>query len=153
VHITIDHLLWKHKTSRSPLIISSPLVSALKHLHIHFNLGSEKGTGNRKAIDEVEKKARTDEVKKGTKKLAKWLRVSGARIESLKVSWQEPRNCFAWETKKEVLEALKGIEAEKVTVGVINWGLGDWNKGKRFRFEERFLEELERGWEGGEVME
>lgn len=133
--------------------MSSALVSALKHLHIHLNLGSEKGAGNRKSIDEIEKKARTEEVKKGIKKMAKWLRVNGARIESLKVSWQEPRNCFVWETKREVLELLRGIEAERISVGVINWGLGDWNKGKRFRFEEGFLEELERGWENCEIRE
>ena len=85
--------------------------------------------------------ARIVEVKKGVKKLGKWL--SGAAIGTLRVSWQEPRQTFAWEVKRAVLDGLRGLRAEKVVEGTINWGL-EWNKGRKYRFEGVYLGELER---------
>lgn len=75
------------------------------------------------------------------KKLRKWL--SGAEIASLRVSWQEPPQTFTWEQKRSVLDGLRGLGAEKVEKGEINWGL-NWNKGRRYRFEVEYLKELER---------
>ena len=81
------------------------------------------------------------EVKKGVKKLGKWLQ--GADVKSLRVSWQEPPQTFTWEVKRGVLDGLRGLRAERVDVGTINWGLA-WNKGRRYRFEGEYLKELER---------
>lgn len=139
VHITIDYNLWVHKTRRSTLILSSALTSSIKHLHVSIHLGSEKRATK---PGEIEADARTAEVKKGVKKLGKWL--SGADISSLKISWREPPQTYTWEQKKEVLDGLKVLRAVKVDAGEINWGL-NWNKGKKYRFEIEYLKELERG--------
>lgn len=84
---------------------------------------------------------RMSEVKKGIKKLRKWL--AAADIQSMILSWQEPPQTYTWEQKKEVLDGLKGMRAVSVEAGEINWGL-NWNKGRRFRFEVEYFKELER---------
>ena len=84
-------------------------------------------------------------MKKGVKKLRKWL--AGADVQSLRVSWQEPPQTFTWEQKREVLNGLRGLRAERVEKGEINWGL-NWNKGRRYRFEVDYLKELERDKQG-----
>ncbi len=80
-------------------------------------------------------------MKKGVKKLRKWL--AGAEIASLRVSWQEPPQTFTWEQKRELLDGMRDLRAERVEKGEINWGL-KWNKGRRYRFEVDYLRELER---------
>ncbi|PSS09209.1 hypothetical protein M430DRAFT_53741 [Amorphotheca resinae ATCC 22711] len=139
VYITVDYNVWVHKTRRSDLILSSALTSAIKHLHLSIHLGSEKR--NNKPGD-IEADARIMEVKKGVKKLRKWL--AGADIQSLKISWQEPPQTYTWEQKRDVLDGLKGMRALKVDAGQINWGL-NWNKGRKFRFDVEYFRELERG--------
>lgn len=74
--------------------------------------------------------------------MGKWL--SGADVQSLRISWQEPPQTYTWEQKKEVLDGMKALRPVKVDAGEINWGL-NWNKGKRYRFESEYLKELERG--------
>jgi hypothetical protein len=149
VSIKIDYNVWVHKTQRSPLILSSHLTSSIKHIDLSICLGSEKRVNKPK---EEDAEARITEVKKGVKKLRKWL--AGAEISSLRVSWQEPPQTFAWEQKREVLDGLRGLRAERVVKGEINWGL-NWNKGRRYRFEVEYLRELERDRqvEGGESSE
>lgn len=139
VHITIDYNVWVHKMRRSDLILSSALTSSIRHIHLSIHLGSEKRV-NKPSVSDSE--ARITEVKKGVKKLRKWL--AGADVQSLKVSWQEPPQTFSWEQKREVLDGLRGLRAESVEKGEINWGL-DWNKGRKYRFEVEYLKELERG--------
>lgn len=167
-HISIDYNIWVHKTLRSPLILSSNLTSSIRHVHIHISLGSEKkplsspsssssalsssansnsnsastpkSSSSSKATPEAE--ARLLEVRKGIKKLGKWL--SGADIQNMWVSWQEPPQTFSWETKKDTLDGLRGLRAKVVEAGEINWGL-NWNKGRRYRFEVDYLKMLERG--------
>jgi len=96
----------------------------------------------------VETYARLQEVKKGIKKVGKWL--SGADIQSMGISWQEPPQTFTWEQKKEVLDGLRVLRAKSVVRGEINWGL-NWNKGRRFRFEVEYLKELEREEQSDEI--
>lgn len=86
--------------------------------------------------------------KKGIKKVSKWL--SGADIQRMEISWQEPPQTFTWEQKKEVLDGLRAMRAVVVLPGEINWGL-DWNKGRRFRFEVEYLKELARGRKEDEI--
>jgi hypothetical protein len=143
VHIKIDYNIWVHKTRRSDLILSSALTSSIKHIHLSIHLGSEKRVNKPK---EEDADARITEVKKGIRKLRKWL--AGAVVETLKVDWQEPPQTFSWEQKKEVLDGLRGLRAEIVEVGEINWGL-DWNKGRKYRFEVEYLKELERARQVG----
>lgn len=119
-------------------MLSSALTSAIKHLHLSIHLGSEKR--NTKPGD-IEADARITEVKKGIKKLGKWL--SGADVQNLKISWQEPPQTYTWEQKKDILNKLRGLRPLRVDVGEINWGL-NWNKGKKYRFEIEYLKELER---------
>jgi hypothetical protein len=139
VHIKIDYNVWIHKTRRSDLILSSPLTSSIKHIHLSIHLGSEKRLNKPK---EEDADARIMEVKKGVKKLRKWL--AGADVQTLVVNWQEPPQTFSWEQKREVLDGLRGLRAERVEKGEINWGL-NWNKGRKYRFEVEYLRELERG--------
>jgi hypothetical protein len=139
VHITIDYNLWIHKTQRSDLILSSALTSSIKHLHLSIHLGSEKRATK---PGEVEADARITEVKKGIKKVGKWL--SGADVQSLRISWQEPPHTYTWAQKRVVLDGMRALRAVKVDAGEINWGL-NWNKGRRYRFEIEYLKELERG--------
>ena len=89
----------------------------------------------------MEADARITEIKKGIKKVGKWL--SGADIQSLRISWQEPPQTYTWEQKRDVLDGMKALKAVKVDAGEINWGL-NWNKGKKYRFEMEYLKELER---------
>lgn len=104
-----------------------------------IHLGSEKRTTK---PGDVEADARIAEVKKGIKKLGKWL--GGADVQTLKVNWQEPPQTYTWEQKKDILDGMRVLGAVKVDAGEINWGL-NWNKGKKFRFEIEYLKELERG--------
>jgi hypothetical protein len=138
VHIKIDFNVWEHKTRRSDLILSSLVTSCIKHIHLSIHLGSEKRLNRPK---EEDADARIIEVKKGVKKLRKWL--AGAEIASLRVSWQEPPQTFTWEQKRELLDGMRDLRAERVEKGEINWGL-KWNKGRRYRFEVDYLRELER---------
>jgi hypothetical protein len=139
VHIVIDYNLWAHKTRRSDLVLSSDLTAAIRHLHVSIHLGSEKRNSR---PGDVEADARITEVKKGVRKLGKWL--AAADVQSLKIGWQEPPQTYTWEQKRDVLDGLKGLRTVRVEVGEINWGL-NWNKGRRFRFEVEYFKELERG--------
>jgi hypothetical protein len=123
---------------RSDLILSSALTSSIKHLHLSIHLGSEKRATK---PGEVEADARITEIKKGVKKVGKWL--SGADVQSLRISWQEPPQTYTWEQKKDVLDGMRVLGAVKVDAGEINWGL-NWNKGRKYRFEIEYLKELER---------
>jgi hypothetical protein len=123
---------------RSDLILSSALTSSIKHLHLSIHLGCEKRATK---PGEVEADARITEIKKGIKKVGKWL--SGADVQSLRISWQEPPQTYTWEQKKDVLDGIKVLRAARVDTGEINWGL-NWNKGKKYRFEIEYLKELER---------
>jgi hypothetical protein len=139
VHVTVDYNVWAHKTRRSALVLSAALPAAIRHLHVDIHLGSEKRTTR---PGDVEAAARISEVKRGLRKLAKWL--AAADIQSLRISWREPPQTYTWEQKRAVLDGLKGLRTRTVLVGEINWGL-DWNKGRRFRFEVDYFKELERG--------
>ncbi|KUJ10600.1 uncharacterized protein LY89DRAFT_689261 [Mollisia scopiformis] len=139
IHIKIDYNIWEHKTRRSDLILSSALTSSIKHIHVFIHLGSEKRTTK---PGDIEADARIAEVKKGIKKLGKWL--GGADVQTLKVNWQEPPQTYTWEQKKDILDGMRVLRAVKVDAGEINWGL-NWNKGRKFRFEIEYLKELERG--------
>jgi hypothetical protein len=145
VYVTINYNLWTHKTMRSDLILSSALTSSIKHVHLSLHMGSEKRATK---PGEVEADARIAEIKKGIKKVGKWL--SGADLQSLKISWQEPAQTYIWEQKREVLDGMKVLRAVKVDAGEINWGL-NWNKGKRYRFEIDYLKELERARQDDEI--
>lgn len=74
--------------------------------------------------------------------MGKWL--SGADVQSLRISWQEPPHTYTWAQKRVVLDGMRALRAVKVDAGEINWGL-NWNKGRRYRFEIEYLKELERG--------
>jgi hypothetical protein len=139
VHVVVDYNVWAHKTRRSDLVLSADLTAAIRHLHVSIHLGSEKRNSR---PGEVEAEARITEVKKGVRKLGKWL--AAADVQDMKISWQEPPQTYTWEQKRDVLDGLKGLRTVRVEVGEINWGL-NWNKGRRFRFEVEYFKELERG--------
>ncbi|CZR57402.1 uncharacterized protein PAC_07291 [Phialocephala subalpina] len=139
VHVTIDYNVWIHKTRRSDLILSPSLTSSVKHLSVSIHLGTEKRATK---PGDIEADARIAEVKKGIKKLGKWL--GGADVQSLRISWQEPPQTYTWEQKRDILDGMRGLRAVRVEAGEINWGL-NWNKGRKFRFEAEYLKELERG--------
>jgi len=151
VYITINYQVWAHKTQRSPLILSSLLVSSLRNLNVLIQLGSEKRSAAARIGDE-EAEARVGEVKKGLRKLGKWLINSGAEVEGLVVGWQEPQQRFEWEVKKGILDGLRAVGAKRVEVGVVNWGVV-WNRGRKYRFEGSYLKTLERGWVDGAEKE
>ncbi|KAH8819599.1 hypothetical protein F5884DRAFT_657656 [Xylogone sp. PMI_703] len=141
IFITIDYNVWDHKIRRSELVTSTFLTSCIRNVHLSVHLGSEKRASR---PDGTERDARLVEVAKGVKKLRSWL--AGADLQVLTISWQEPPQTFSWEQKKLVLDALRPLRARKVQAGEINWGL-KWNKGRRFRFEIDYLEQLQRASE------
>ncbi|KAH6721362.1 hypothetical protein BKA61DRAFT_627809 [Leptodontidium sp. MPI-SDFR-AT-0119] len=138
IYITVDYNLWAHKTQRGDIVLSSAITSAIKHVNLSIHLGSEKR--NTKP-GEVEADARVSEVKKGIKKVRKWL--SGADLQTLRISWQEPPQTYLWDQKKDILDGVRPLRPRRVDVGEINWGLS-WNKGRKYRFEVPYLKELER---------
>lgn len=138
VHVVIDYNVWAHKTRRSDLVLSPDLTAAIRHLDVCIHLGSEKRNSR---PGEVEADARLTEVRKGVRKLGKWL--AAADVQTLRVGWQEPPQTYTWEQKRDVLDGLKALRTVRVEVGEINWGL-NWNKGRRFRFEVEYFKELER---------
>lgn len=81
-------------------------------------------------------------MKKGIKKVRKWL--SGADLQTMKISWQEPPQTYTWEQKKDILDGVRPLRPQIVDVGEINWGLS-WNKGRKYRFEVAYLKDIERG--------
>jgi hypothetical protein len=138
VHVVVDYNVWAHKTRRSDLVLSPEVPAAIRHLDVSIHLGAEKRTSR---PGEVEADARITEVRKGLRKLGKWL--NAADVQTLRVGWQEPPQTFTWEQKRAVLDGLKALRTARVEVGEINWGL-NWNKGRRFRFEIDYFKELER---------
>jgi hypothetical protein len=138
VHVVVDYNVWAHKTRRSDLVLSPEVPAAIRHLDVSIHLGAEKRTSR---PGDVEADARITEVRKGLRKLGKWL--NAADVQTLRVGWQEPPQTFTWEQKREVLDGLKALRTARVEVGEINWGL-NWNKGRRFRFEIDYFKELER---------
>ncbi|KAM3083381.1 hypothetical protein ACMFMG_004032 [Clarireedia jacksonii] len=139
VSLTIDYDIWMHKTKRSDLVLSSALTSSIRNLSLSIHLGSEK---RKQKPQDFEAEARLVEVRKGIKKMRKWL--AGADIHFLRINWQEPPQTYAWEQKKMLLDGLRPLRPIRMEVGEINWGL-EWNKGRKFRFENEYLKELERG--------
>ncbi|KAM3069931.1 hypothetical protein ACMFMF_008285 [Clarireedia jacksonii] len=121
VSLTIDYDIWMHKTKRSDLVLSEK---------------------RKQKPQDFEAEARLVEVRKGIKKMRKWL--AGADIHFLRINWQEPPQTYAWEQKKMLLDGLRPLRPIRMEVGEINWGL-EWNKGRKFRFENEYLKELERG--------
>lgn len=120
-------------------MLSPAVTAAIRHLNLSIHLGSEKRHNKPDGVDAA---VRLSEVKKGIKKLRKWL--GSADMQSLVLSWQEPPQTYTWEQKKGVLDGLRELRPNKVDAGEINWGL-KWNKGRKFRFEVEYLKQLERG--------
>ncbi|OIW26378.1 hypothetical protein CONLIGDRAFT_683365 [Coniochaeta ligniaria NRRL 30616] len=160
VHATIDFDVWTHRRDRSALTVTPVLRCAVRHLHAHVFLGAEKRLARRPGRKESE--ARLEVVRKGVRKLGKWLvgpppdntkregeseEVGGLR--TLTVSWQEPPQTYTWEQKKSVLDEFRALRAWRVEAGEINWGLK--YPGRKFRFVEEYLAELgqARGEDGG----
>lgn len=104
-------------------------------------LGKEK-KNNKPLRDDSD--ARLAVICKGVRKLGKWLAV--ADIKSLEICWHEPPQTFTWEHKMQILDEFRAMKAEKVKTGCINWGLK--YPGKQYRFDQRYLKTLERGYVG-----
>jgi hypothetical protein len=112
----------------------------MRHFHINIHLGNEKKTSRPEKDDSD---ARLAVVRKGARKLAKWLK---GEIKSLKISWAEPPKTYTWEQKKEILDEFRILRPELVNVGLINWGLT--YPGKKYQFRPEYLKELQRDWIG-----
>ncbi|KAK3941199.1 hypothetical protein QBC46DRAFT_383507 [Diplogelasinospora grovesii] len=163
VHVHIDYNVWAHRKSRSELTIGSVVRDAIRHLHVHVFLGNEKRTNR---PDRTDAAARLEVVRKGVRKLGKWIaglsnlataaspsglndgrETAGKeedggwwRLQTLRISWQEPPQTYTWEQKKGVLDEFRAMRPKQVEVGEINWGLN--YPGKKFRFVEDYLKEL-----------
>ncbi|KAH8903890.1 hypothetical protein BR93DRAFT_182943 [Coniochaeta sp. PMI_546] len=170
IHANVDFDVWAHRRDRSFLTVGSTVRRAVRHLHVHVFLGNEKRLA-RPAKKESD--ARLEVVRKGARKLGKWLVgpdaqgrreggggvegvevVEGWRLSSLKISWQEPPQTYTWEQKKTVLDEFRTMRPLRVEAGEINWGLK--YPGKKFRFVEEYLQELGQvrgGDRGGERSE
>lgn len=140
VSITIDYNVWHHRLNRSALALPVSIRKSLHYLHVTIFLGSEKKNnlpGKEAAA------ARVEVVKKGARKVGKWLdrSVVGTRIRGLRVSWFEPPSTFTWAQKREILDLLKVLRSEKVEIAEINWGLT--YPGGKYAFKEQYLKELE----------
>ncbi|CZS92626.1 uncharacterized protein RCO7_01819 [Rhynchosporium graminicola] len=77
IHMKVDSNLWAHKTQRGDIVLLTE-----NHLR-HQTLEAE---------------ARVSEVQKGLVEVRKWL--SGAGLQTLDISWQEPPQTYRWEQKK-----------------------------------------------------
>jgi hypothetical protein len=84
IQITIDYNIWNHKVQRSEFLMSAKAAAAMRHVHINIHLGNEKRANK---VDKVDRDARLAVVKKGSRKVGKWL--GGKEIKSLTISWQE----------------------------------------------------------------
>jgi len=148
IYIKIDYNVWTHKMQRSELLMSPQVSAAMRYFHINVYLGNEK---KRRLPEREDSEARLAVVRKGVRKLGKWL--SGTDIKTLKISWNEPPATYTWDQKKEVLDEFRTMRPEKVDVGEINWSLK--YPGKVYRFEKKYLKELERDFtkKEGDVTE
>ncbi|CZT42420.1 uncharacterized protein RSE6_02326 [Rhynchosporium secalis] len=98
IHMKVDSNLWAHKTQRVSEEISFSLqkiTSAIRHVNLSIRLAGEKRNSQ---PGEVEAEARVSEVQKGLVEVRKWL--SGAGLQTLEISWQEPPQTYRWEQKK-----------------------------------------------------
>jgi hypothetical protein len=74
VHATVDYELWKHTQNRSDLVVGREVRQAIRNLHVHVNLGNEnRASAARPKEGEAAALARLEVVKKGIRKLGKWL--------------------------------------------------------------------------------
>jgi hypothetical protein len=137
VHVTVDWDIWAHKRSRSPLSVSSHLRSSIRQVHVHVFLGAEKRNTRPEKPDAD---ARLEVVRKGVRKLGKWLSVANQQI--LRISWQEPPQTYTWDQKRFVLDEFRAMSAIVVEPGEINWGLR--YPGRRFRLDEDYIKTLAR---------
>lgn len=144
IHANIDFDVWKHRLDRSQLAVASVMRDAVRSLHVHVFLGNEKRNAK---PGKKESEARLEVVRKGAKKLVKWLCglpvndvTKESRLQTLRISWQEPPQTYTWEQKKTVLDEFRAMRPYRVEAGEINWGLK--YPGKKFRFEEEYLQEL-----------
>ena len=122
--------------------MSASLTAAMRHFHITIHLGNEKRTSRPEKEDS---EARLAIVRKGVRKIGKWLGRGGTAVKSLTISWHEPPLTYTWEHKKAILDEMKQMRAGKVKFGDINWGLR--YPGKKFQFQDDYVKELE--WQGG----
>lgn len=137
MHITIDYNVWTHKLQRSNFLMSNKAIAAMRHLHINVHLGNEK-KANR--LDRVDGDARLAVVKKGARKLGKWL--AGKEIKTLTISWQEPPKTYTWEQKKDILDEFRVLRPEHCDIADLNWGLA--YPGKKYKFHVEYLKDLQR---------
>ncbi|KAB5526288.1 hypothetical protein GE09DRAFT_467315 [Coniochaeta sp. 2T2.1] len=151
IHVRIDFDVWSHRRERSDLIVSSTVRDAVRYLHVHVFLGNEKRNAR---LGRKDSEARLEVVRKGVRKLGKWLlgpgvggkeEKGGRGLQCLRISWQEPPQTYTWEQKKSVLDDFRTLRPIRVEAGEINWGLK--YPGRKFRFVEEYLGELgqERG--------
>lgn len=154
VHVHVDYNVWSHRVNRSTLDVRPAVRDAVRSLHVHIFLGNEKRLAR---PGKKESDARLEVVRKGVRKLGKWLcgqpgrGEAGRGLQSLRISWQEPPQTYTWEQKKDVLDEFRALRPRKVEVGEINWGLK--YPGKKFRFMKEYLHELGQVREGLERRE
>lgn len=137
IHITIDYNVWHHKVQRSSFLMSAQVTAAMRHFDVSIHLGNEK---KRDRPEKEDSEARLAVVRKGARKLGKWL--GGTEVKTLKISWHEPPKTYTWEQKKEILDEFKVMRAQKVYLGVVNWGLS--YPGKSYKFRAEYLRDLQR---------
>lgn len=147
IHISIDYDVWTHKLTRSPLILSPSIMASMRNFHIYILLGSEKRNALPSPSDAG---ARLAVVKKGARKLCKWLSAPpGGEVRRLVIHWHEPPKSFTWEMKRDILDEFRALRAESVELGVVNWGLvGAGYGGRKWKLRDEYLRTLERSWSG-----
>jgi hypothetical protein len=138
VHTTIDYNIWSHKVQRSEFLMSASLTAAIRNFHITIHLGNEKRT---KKPEKEDSEARLAIVRKGVRKVCKWLGRSGTDVKSLTISWREPPLTYTWEHKKALLDEVKMLRAKTVELGEVNWGLK--YPGRKYQFQPEYMRRLE----------
>jgi hypothetical protein len=118
--------------------MSAQVTAAMRHFDVSIHLGNEK---KRDRPEKEDSEARLAVVRKGARKLGKWL--GGTEVKTLKISWHEPPKTY---TEKG---GFRRVQGDARPEGVLGSGeLGSFISWQELQVPRRVLARPAKGCDG-----